>query len=279
MDVNKYQKIVDTLKTQLTDLFKEDNRTVTEVEHAIGLCRIALQDLKNLVSSDGFGDIQEEINYFKHIKPEVSGELIFNIEYLMLISFLPKFSVQAQLGFFQREIQRINKFFEAHKGFVLYYRTNQTYLDDKYFVRNSPSLVLNCPSYNYILDPDFSTVYDAIVSRIIAYDRLEEFLSKEIAKLSGDKIIGEGTIDNRSKWTESDVAFAELIYALVETCAIDNGKITIKKLVELFGEILEIPKGNIYSAFRDIHSRKKDKVVFLDELQKALIRKIDEANK
>lgn len=278
MNRKSYSQLVQDLEDALSRLKKEESNIYSLAEKAIGLCAIAYTQLKTGVNSFGFASIGEEIEFFKKTKPQLCSYLTFYRKLATIESHRPAHSKYGQINYLKREINKLNEYYKQHKEFIEYIRSGQTYADDKYFRRYMSDLILSNQNYEYVTNPDFSTVYDITLSKIMAYERLEMYLYNEIGKLNGENKVVNESIQSKREWNGNLTAYTELLYALKETKVINHGNVSIKELHEMLGQVLDLPKGNIYSAFRDIHSRKKEKTVFLDKLKEALIRRIDQAN-
>jgi hypothetical protein len=274
MDKAVYSTIIEKLEEDLPILTEQCYQIFCQIEQATSLCKMAYLDLQKLVVQNNFQNINEEIYFFREIKPKVCSKLTFYRKLATIESKRPK-ARQFQIEFLQKEIYKLHGFFEDHSDFIVYYRSGQTFNDDKYFTRNVDALILGNHNYEYLVNPDFSTAYDFTLSKILAYEQLEKYLDNEIRKLERmDDILLNAK--PRNKWTKKLSALAELIYALKAVGAIDNGNSSIKELVELFSRIFDIPEGNIYNAFRSVYSRKTKELIFIDQMREAMIQRIDE---
>jgi len=77
-------------------------------------------------------------------------------------------------------------------------------------------------------------------------------------------------------WTESKAALVELIYALHSSNSINDGRIDIKAIAELFGSIFSIELGDVYHTFSEIRNRKIEPTKFIDLLKDSLLSKMKE---
>lgn len=73
----------------------------------------------------------------------------------------------------------------------------------------------------------------------MAHEQLIRYLENEIQKLQNQEFKPELSEINYT-WTDSNIALVELIYALHSASFINNGKIDIKELVELFEKLFNI---------------------------------------
>ena len=78
------------------------------------------------------------------------------------------------------------------------------------------------------------------------------------------------------KWTASQVALVELIYALHASDVFHQGPPDIRQIAETLAQAFNIPVPNSYRSFQDILARQTSPTLFLDTLKKNLERHIHE---
>jgi hypothetical protein len=82
------------------------------------------------------------------------------------------------------------------------------------------------------------------------------------------------------KWTGSIIDWVELNYALHEVKKINNGEISLRELFQQMGEIFDFNVKEFANYFMNIKGRlEENKTKFLDELKKALVRKMADADR
>ncbi|MDR2805918.1 MAG: RteC domain-containing protein [Dysgonamonadaceae bacterium] len=82
------------------------------------------------------------------------------------------------------------------------------------------------------------------------------------------------------KWTGSIIDWVELNYALHEVRKINNGEISLRELFQLMGEIFDFDVKEFANYFRNIKGRlEENRTKFLDELKKALVRKMKDSDR
>ena len=82
----------------------------------------------------------------------------------------------------------------------------------------------------------------------------------------------------KPKWTGTQVDLVELVYALLEAKAINNGDISLKELFSRLGEFFDFEVTDYYRFFSDITHRTGDRTLFLDKLKKTLMRRLAKAD-
>lgn len=279
MSVFKPDIIIKKLDEEIAKLKNQSVEQRVIAEKSIGLCQLALLELKESVIQSKPMSIIEEINIFKIIKPNVLSKLIFYNELFRLDTCKSLVSNKLMVKILNNEIRKIHEFKIRNNEFYQYYTTNQTHLDEIYFTRNKSSFLIGSKNFHHLTDPQFATPGDETISYIIAYEQLVKYLDNEIIILKGEWKLWQMGQSPKLKlaisWTTSKVALVELIYALHCCSCINNGRIQINELISFFETIFDVKLNETYRAFVDIKDRKKEKAKFLTELKSSLISKLD----
>jgi hypothetical protein len=89
----------------------------------------------------------------------------------------------------------------------------------------------------------------------------------------------QNQVQKQLKWTGSIVDWVEFIYALYAVGYINNGKVSLKKLFRIMGEVFDFDVKEFSRTFTDIKGRKKgDRTPFLDLMKQLLIERMTEAD-
>ena len=83
------------------------------------------------------------------------------------------------------------------------------------------------------------------------------------------------TSDFNSQWTAGVIDLVELLMALHERRAINNGEVSITAIVNFFFNLFGLKPGNFFSSYGVMRIRAKSRTLFLDELKKSLESKMD----
>jgi hypothetical protein len=156
---------------------------------------------------------------------------------------------------------------------------NSTSLDDKYFVRGKEDIHLYQDSLMFYVDLDFSTSHDYVVAQILANDRLEVYLNRELESLSiksSNPNWGQlGDSVQNLQWTDSKTSLVELIYALHAAGVFNKANCEIRELAAFFEQAFSIRLTDIYRTYLEIKIRSTP-TKFLDSLKSALLRRMEE---
>ena len=254
-------------------------RTTTDVlELSYKMIEFIQEKLKEIVKwlkKHLFTTVQEEIQYFKDLKPKIVSKLIFHQSILKIETKLPP-TKKKKKKYYEKELVNIYEYGMKYKEFYEYYRAKGSYKDEEYFVRKQyKNLWDNCSLINS--DSKLCTSHDFIYSTFIANEILEGYLEKKLEELNGKCSLSNQAINSNLNWTASKVDLVELIYALQLSGTINGGNSDIKELAICFGKMLNIDvEDNLYRAFLDIKSRKTIQTKFLNTITENLNRKMNE---
>lgn len=272
---NFSNKLLIELENQLVENETIEDNPIKKLEEAIESVVISLEKLKTFFKNYTLHNKQEEIEFFKEIKPQFTSKLIFYNDIYNIEINKPISDEKRIKKYYYKEIKKLKSFFTKNKEFYKYYRTKNTCLDKKYFLRKKYDIKLTLESYYFQSDPVFSTSHDYLIAKLIANEKIIVFLED---KLNNQTINTFKKNDkNVLKWTGSKVALVELVYALHNEKIINNGNISLNeciKAVETFFNT-EIKQHN--RIFLEIRNRKTiDKTNFINSLQVNLNNKINQ---
>jgi hypothetical protein len=273
-----WSELVAELSHKIESLEKENTSILTQAQNGLQYCKELLKALEALVEKNGFRDEREEILFFKEVKPKFYSRLIYYYKLYNIEVGRPVGTHQDQVQYLQKELDRIKEFFEDNKFFYQYFRGDETYLDEKLFLRTADTTSLSINLYDVHSNPDFSTPVDYILSRILANEMLLAYLNKAISAVNNEPITDATEKTKLSKtlsWTEAKSALIELIYAFKARGSFNNGKATLKEITDYFQTVFNIEINNVSRDFQDILSRKRSYTYYLDALKESYLKYID----
>lgn len=233
-------------------------------------CKKALEILKRYVASYFFSNCEEEIEFFKIHKPKFYSQYIYQLFVYKYVMKKPMGCEESLQNYIKAELHKMKTFFDQNQSFCCYYRSGDSHLDQLYFTRCRCELYAEFDDFQ--VDDLFSTSHDYRLSKLIALERYQTFLLQQKHEIENGI-----SIENKPSiaWTGNQTELIELIYALAESGALNNGNIEIKTAIEFFQQTFQIDLKHYYHKFRDITNRKKERAVFLDKLKVSLDRKIE----
>lgn len=267
-----YNDTLHKLEIAIDELEIEADCSIQRIEAVIDVILKCLFELKEYVLNRGFKSINEEVHFFKHQKPVIVSKLIYYNAIYKIETRRP-YGNKRTKKYFTKELKKLKRFFENNLDFYKYYRSNCSFVDEKFFVRGKHDIRLWLDTFYFEADHRFSTSHDYKVAKIIANDLIQVYLEDRLNNIN----VKRGS-DNSLKWTASKTALTELIYALYSHGVFNNGNTDIKLIAKTFEEAFNIELGDFYHTFMELKARKINRTKFLDSLCEALIKKMDEQN-
>lgn len=265
-----YKETLSKLELEISELEVEVDCSLQSIEAAIHLILECLLELKEYVLKKGFKNTNEEIRFFKYQKPVIVSKLIY-YNAIYKIETRKPYGAKRIRKYFTKELKKLKRFFDNNLDFYKYYRSNNSFVDEKFFVRGKHDIRLWLDTFYFEADHRFSTSHDYKVAKIIANDLIQVYLEDRLNNLNLKKVS-----ENSLKWTASKTALTELIYALYSHGVFNNGNTEIKLIAKAFEDAFNIELGDFYHTFMELKARKINRTKFLDSLSKVLIKKIDE---
>lgn len=264
-----YVNTAKSLCEELEQLHFTENDIHARAEKAAKAIRKTLTSFRRKIRKEEFANQEEEIHFFKYVKPRINSYLIYysvlaEIETNKLI--LNNDEVHNLIEKKQRMFRHI---FRENLDFVKYYRTGLTHLDTLYFIRGGNLGSFTKHSTNQLLDPEFNTSHDLVAANIMAYDLFQKHFAPQ-PQLQPTF----GPPSPRLKWTATKLDLVELTYAIHASGAINYGEADLKEIAQAFESVFQIQIGDLYRAFHDISNRKKEQIKFVNQLAKDLERRL-----
>ncbi|RXJ45691.1 RteC domain-containing protein [Gelidibacter gilvus] len=277
----KYQELISEYQMHLDALESRTEDILYKAEHGISRTEKFIKLLRQKVLELGFNNTEEEISFFKHVKPQIFSKLIYYVKLFNIESKRPRSSSKFQIKYLNAHINKLQVYFNDNLDFYHYYRRGATTLDAEYFIRGKADLRSPTESYHFFVDDQFATSQDTTVAMIMAYDMLIVYLQQEIEKLETNNNTYQNAMKNSTSklfWTGSKTELIELIYALQISGAINSGTVDIKELASVFEQLFNVELGNYYHTFMEIRARKSSKTKFMDKLTDSLNRRFEDSD-
>ncbi len=260
------------LTNEIEEILRGQDENTKMAKKAGKLIMSTLTSFRKIIRDKGFKRDEDEIFFFKNIKPKIQAYLIF-------FSILTEFETskyhmidEEMNNLIEKKMRMFRHLIRENLDFVTYYTEGLTHLDRLYFLRPADIQKVTRHSTSVMLDPEFNTTYDGVAANIIAHKLLLNYLFPEQQnKIKIPKV-------HKLKWTASKADFIELVYGLQATLAVKGGDVEIKELCQALHSIFEVQIDDPYRIFIDITGRKMTKLKFIPKMEDGLLRKIDEAN-
>jgi hypothetical protein len=242
----------------------------------------SLAKLRELIIDYKFPSIEDEILFFKILKPKILSRLLFFNKIFCIESMCPNGSFDIIQNYLNEELNSLTFYFNKHLTFYQYYRSDSTIHDECYFVRGHVDIRMCIDSISLFIDTRFSTIYDYKVAKILANEKVRIYLNKKLMLLLQKKE-SENEIDYNQKavcqWTGKKNALVEIGYAFHSAGDINNGNADIKEIMNCLGNAFNIDLGDYYRTYITLKDRKKDQTQYLNQLTEKLLKRMDEDDK
>lgn len=238
---------------------------------------IYLQELLRTVKEDvireGFSDMDEEIYFFKVVKPNILGKLIHYNKVYRIETACPVDSGDLNQSYYALQLKALTQEYRVHicySTFYRYYRSGRTDRDREYFTLGNINYHDGLNSYVFEIDPKFSTYFDYKVAKIIANELTYNYLTTKLNPDQNPDVLLQHEETKDFFWTQTKNALIELIYALYANDAISHGKIGIRKISTVFQVLFRVSLNDIHNSFHRMKTRAGSRTLFLDQLKYSL---------
>lgn len=239
---------------------------VQAASRAISVLQKAILELKAFCRNYRFNNPDEEIKFFKEVKPVLMSQYLFQ-RGVYKASVVETFSDPPQkIKYYNDALTRLQNFALRNAEFYQYCLAGNTHYDHQYFTRQPQAQ--KCINR----DDNFSTTHDMKFAKVLAHELLREYFRKALERLQSDS----GYESSPMEWTASKMAAIELVYALQAAGAVNNGKSEMKYFIAAFERVFKISLGNFYRGFHELTLRKGNRTTFLDFLRERLTQKLDD---
>lgn len=273
----KINTLLSDLNEQLNFIDIEIDDTINRCEKAIEIIIVSIQKLKILFLKEKFKNQEQEIDFFKNIKPKFTSKFIYyNIIY-KIETKKPYGGERIVKKYLNNELQKLKTYFDNNLDFYKYYRTGNNYLDFKYFVRGKFDIKLTIDSFFFEVDHNFSTSHDFKVAKILAHDLVQVYLENKLIEINNKSVKEKSQHNHNAKltWTAPKVALIELLYALQSEKVFNNGSTDLKEIAEYLENIFNVDLGQYRRTFLEIRVRKTERTKFLNTLKETLEKRMN----
>lgn len=129
------QSLQEEMEQQLRLIHSQVAEPLTQSIQAIKTMVDVIERLKTFSIQYEFPDAQEEIFFFREIKPLFASKLIYYNEVYNIEISKPVGDGKAVRRHYKSEMAKLKSFFADNLDFYRYYRSGDTELDTRYFIR------------------------------------------------------------------------------------------------------------------------------------------------
>src|SRR5690349_5651569 len=122
------------MQLDLNYIRNNDSPRVKQLEECYEVVMRYWSMVRARVANYRFDSVEEEIEFFKMIKPQFTSQIEYYGFLYHLEIFRPVNELE-QKAFYQKECSRLEKFIKENSEFYNYYKSNSTEKDATYFLR------------------------------------------------------------------------------------------------------------------------------------------------
>jgi len=235
----------------------------------------AFNQLKTFILSYTFQSEEEEILFFKEIKPRLCFRLIYYRK-LYNIEINRPAGIDKQREYLSEALNDINKYNSKRLDFIRYYRSGSSHLDSLYFLRGKTDTGQYMETFSYEFDPKFTTNCDFKVAKILSNDMLSDYLEREIEALNDNNNITVGSFGFpavKLTWKGTKAEFQEQILAW--DSAATFGDVPFTQLHSYMQNVFNIQVDGKLSRVLDDLKTRNEPTPFINKLKNLLLRRMD----
>lgn len=268
------QKLQKEIERKIVQIETSDHSILNKSIEASRVLGDAFKRLKEFIISYEFASEEEEILFFKEIKPRLFSRLIYYRKIYNIEMNRPVGSIESQKEYLLTEMDDLGRYTRNRLDFIRYYRSGATHLDSLYFLRGQTDTEQYLETFYYELDPQFSTNADFKVAKILANDMLSVYLMGELESLesTNHRNMVLPLPDVRPTWQDSKTDLTELIYLLDSKGCFGNVPLTqlASYISNAFNVHLDM---NLSRTFCDMKIR-NNPTPWLDKATEALLKRM-----
>ena len=177
---DKIKNIAEKLEHQIRMHELDLNDRIKDIPQIILLLEQGFSELKEIVSFYKFKSEMDEIFFFKIIKPKFFSKLIYYRKVYNIEMMRPNGQDCVLKNYFINELNQLENFYNKNIDFYKYYRSGSTHLDKYFFLRGKQDIQMTMETFYFERDPNFSTICDFKVAKIVANEMLRIYLNPKI---------------------------------------------------------------------------------------------------
>ncbi len=181
-----WQEAYEKLSEELARLLAGELSDTEKMEACFMTALAHWERLKGKIKKNDFDSDEQEIFFFKTVKPRFTGLVEYYNQRYQALLFLSRQRPRSrtQLYFWKMELRRILRFFELHADFIQYYQEDNTELDEIYFLRVYSDLSNFEKARVYDLDEQTASSHDWLISKMIGLGKYRHDVEAEIEKIA-----------------------------------------------------------------------------------------------
>lgn len=273
MDKNPCFDLLGELEQCLLEIDSRSNSPIEKCSEKVKVCQDLTGILRQLYQEASLDTVSKQIHFFKEVKPKFFSELHYNHRMITFYKDRPRGSTKLKDKYINQCLEEASSYMQKHCEFRNYINMKSVHLDEVYFTKRE-----YCPklhgSFEYPLEPDFSSPADPTYSCLLAADRFMQFLKNEVFSLKNPTLDPSWDYKKTLDWHGSKTDMVELVYALHASGRLKGD---LKHTFSVVEKAFNLDVGNYYRLYTDI-KLKKNPHSLLDDLKESLSEKVNIEN-
>lgn len=276
MFTRPYEAMLEEFQAALAELGRNGQEQLKWLGGCVELSFAYMKRLKKYFLRNEPASVEDEVIFFKTVKPKFKSQLLFHQSVLELEGRRPP-GLEAQSSYYLGELEQVAQYFSSNAAFYDYVRRDAAHLDQHYYRRGHFDVHL-CPHEQLVdFDERFNTSHDTKLAELLANELLLAYLERRIEKVNNKAsgsfadFFGEEVYS----WTENQSAFVEWCYGMVAAEAVNHGKVVIANFIHYMEKVFHVSVKNFYGTYNDI-SERANQTLFIDKVKKALIDRMNQ---
>jgi hypothetical protein len=262
------------IDTEIEQIERAEMSSMAKSLEAVRVFKKAYFQLKEFTLKYKFQGEEEEILFFKEIKPRLCFRLIY-YQKLRNIEMDRPLGIDKQREYLKDLLNDIDKYNCKRIDFVRYYRSGSSRFDSLYFLRGQVDTEQYMETFSHEFDPDFTTNCDFKVAKILSNDMLSDYLTREIEALNENNNIIVGSFGfpaTKLTWKGTKTELQEQILSWDSDSAF--GDVPYTQLHSYIQNVFNIQLDSNISRVLDDLKIRLSPTPYIDKLKKALLRRM-----
>ena len=261
-------------KIQQLDLEKS---VIQQSKDAIDVYLDVILRLKQFIVQYNFKNEDEEIYFFKEVKPKFSSALFFYIRIYSIEMNIVCISKESKIEYYKKEQERVQLSAKKNIEIIRYLRSGDSCFDKELFLRGKGDYFKYCKDFIFFdKDNMFSTIGDFMVAKHLSVEMILKYINNRINNLVTSTVEGENVILPKIKvtWTGKKNELIELMYALHSIGCFNWGTISLEKLAIYFGIVFNADLKNHARDFSEMKIRNVQ-TPFIDKMKNYILARMN----
>lgn len=199
---SEFENEYEALKSSFSDI-------ITKATQMLTYLRRKIKELHKWLKEYSFETKEEEIHFFKELKPKLFSKFIYYTKLLKIETNVPA-SKKQKRKFYEKELEKMYYNNKSNKEFYEYYRSRATFNDEQYFIRNGENHRPHEDCYLINYDERVCTSHDYKVAIIMSNDLISAYLENKIEELDKKCQIQPNGNDESNKLDRKQSRFSRI---------------------------------------------------------------------